>query len=76
MYSASAADAAAVNTNGIKTLLANASITLFLNGTPVFNNGPRGLPRNPSDYIILDNWVLIWDNWDNSCVILLSFTSW
>ena len=38
---ASAADAAAVNPNGIKTLLANGLITFFINGNLVFNNGPR-----------------------------------
>ena len=56
MYSvqASAADAAAVNHNGIKTLLPNNLITFFINGSPVFNNGPR---RNTHDSIILDNWV-------------------
>ena len=54
---ASAADAAAVNPNGIKTLLANGLITFFINGTPLFNNGPRSLPRNPPDCTILDNWV-------------------
>ena len=42
---ASAADAAAVNPNGIKTLLANGLITFFINGNPVFNNGPRNLPK-------------------------------
>ena len=46
---ASAADAAAVKPNGIKTLLGNGLITFFINGNPVFNNGPRGLPRNPPD---------------------------
>ena len=45
----SAADAAAVNPNGIKTLLANGFITFFINGNPVFNNGPRNLPRNSPD---------------------------
>ena len=54
---ASAADAAAVNPNGIKTLLANDLITFLMNGSPVFNNGPRSLPRNPPDFMILDNWV-------------------
>ena len=44
-----AADAAAVNPNGIKTLLANGLITFFISGNPVFNNGPRSLPRNPPD---------------------------
>ena len=55
--SASPADAAAVHTNGIKTLLANYLITFFINGNPVFSNGPRSLPRNPPNCIILDNWV-------------------
>ena len=54
---ASAADATAVNPNGTKTLLANGLITFFINGSPGFNNEPRSLPRNPPDYIILDNWV-------------------
>ena len=44
---ASAADAAAVNRKGIKTLLANSLITFFINGKPVFNNGPSNLPKNP-----------------------------
>ena len=52
---ASAADAAAVNPNGIKTLLANGLITFFIKGNPVFSNGPSNLPRNPPDCIILDN---------------------
>ena len=46
---ASAADAAAVNPKGIKTLLANGLITFFINGNPVFSNGPSNLPRNPPD---------------------------
>ena len=52
---ASSADAAAVNPNGIKTLLANGLITFFINRRPVFNNGLRSLPRNPPDYITLGN---------------------
>ena len=48
---ASAADAATVNLNGIKTLLANGLITFFINGNLVFNNGPESLPtpshKNP-----------------------------
>ena len=56
---ASSADAAAVNPNGIKTLLANGLIRFFINRRPVFNNGPRSLPRNPPDYITLGNWALI-----------------
>ena len=51
---ASAADAAAINPKGIKTLLVNGLITSFINGNPVFSNGPRSLPRNPPDCIILD----------------------
>ena len=38
-------------------LLANGLITFFISGNPVFSNGPRSLPRNPPDCIILDNWV-------------------
>ena len=48
-------DAAAFNPNGIKTLLANGLITLFINGNPIFSNGPRSLLRNPPDWIILNN---------------------
>ena len=33
-----AADAAAVNPNGIKALLDNALVTLFINRNPVFSN--------------------------------------
>ena len=54
---ASAADATAVNPNGVKTLSANSLITFFININPVFHNGPRSLPRNSLDCIILDNWV-------------------
>ena len=50
----SAADAAVVNPKGIKTLLANGLITLFISSNPVFSNEPKSLPRNPPDYIILD----------------------
>ena len=54
---ASAADAAAVNPKGIKTLLANGLITFFIKGNPVFSNGPSNLLRNPPNCIIFDNWV-------------------
>ena len=60
---ASAADAAALNPNGIKTLLTfyflllTLLIAFFINGNPVFNNGPRSLPRNPPSCIVLYNWV-------------------
>ena len=55
MYFCIAADTAAVNPNGIKTLLANGLMTFFINGNLVFSNGPRRLPMNPRDYIILDD---------------------
>ena len=42
---------------GIKTILANGLVTSFIDGSPVFNNDPRSLPRNPPGYIILDHWV-------------------
>ena len=51
----SAADAAAVNPKGNKTLLAKGLITFFIKGNPVFSNGLRSLPKNPLDCIILDN---------------------
>ena len=54
---ASAANAAAVSPKGSKTLLPNGLITFFINGNPVFSNGPSDLPRNPPDCIVLDNWV-------------------
>ena len=54
---ASAADAAAVNPKGIKTLLANGLITFFINGNPAFSNGPRSLPRNDPNYATFDNRV-------------------
>ena len=46
---ASDADAAAVNPKGIKTLLASGLITFFINGNPVFKNGPSNLLKNHSD---------------------------
>ena len=54
---ASAADAAAVNPERIKTLLANDLIAFFVNGNPVFSNGRSNLPRNPPDCMIFSNWV-------------------
>ena len=51
---ASASDAAAVNPKGIKTFSANGLITFFLNGNPIFNNGPSNLPKKPPDWIILE----------------------
>ena len=52
---ASAADAAAVNTKGIKTLLANGLINFFISGNLVFSNEPSNLPKNHPDCIIFDN---------------------
>ena len=46
---ASAADAAAVNSKGIKTLLANGLITFFINVNSVASNRPSNLPKNPPD---------------------------
>ena len=53
----SVSDAAAVNTNGIKMLLANDVSTLPIKGNAVFSNGPKSPPKNPPDCTILDNWV-------------------
>ena len=49
--------AAAVNTNGIKALLANEFNTFFIKDNPVFSNSPNILPKNPPDCPILYNWV-------------------
>ena len=51
----SAADAAALNPKVIKTFLANALITFFINGNPFFSNGPINLLRNPPDWIFFRN---------------------
>ena len=55
----SSGDDSAVNPNGISKLFANDVGTFFLNGKPTFINDPKGLPKNSSDGIILDSWVLI-----------------
>ena len=52
---ASAADA--VNPNGIKTQSANGFSTFFIEGKPVFSNGPRSVPKNFPDCPMLCNWV-------------------
>ena len=54
---ASFADAAAVNPNGIKTLLGNDLITFSIKIHAVFSNGPKSLHKNPPDCPILCNWV-------------------
>ena len=52
-----AAAAAAVNCNGIKTLLANGLSKFFNKGNPVFSNGPKSLPKNSPDCPVLCNRV-------------------
>ena len=54
---ASVADAAPVNPNGIKMLLANGLSTFSIKGNAVFSMGPTSLPKNPPDWPILCNWV-------------------
>ena len=54
---ASVADAAAINPNGIKTLLAIGLSTIPIKGNQGFSNGPKSLPKNPPDCPILCNWV-------------------
>ena len=51
------ADAATVNPNGIKTLLANGLSTFPIKSNPVFSNGPESLPKNPPDCCFL--WISI-----------------
>ena len=43
LIAAYVSDAAAVNPNGIKALLACGLTTLFIIGVPVFSNGPKSL---------------------------------
>ena len=57
MKCASVADADVVNPTGIKTLLANVLNTFFIKSNPIFINGPKILPQNPSDCPILCNLV-------------------
>ena len=57
---ASVADAAPINPNGIKTLLANGLSTFSIKGNAVFSMGPTSLPKNPPDWPILCN--LVFDN--------------
>ena len=54
---ASVASAAALSPNGIKTLLAIGLSTFFIKGKSVFSKGPKSLPKNPLDSLILYNWV-------------------
>ena len=52
---APAAEATAVNGNGMKTSLGNGWGIFFTKSKPDFSNGPRNLPRNPLDCNILDS---------------------
>ena len=52
---ASVADAAAVNSNGIKTLLAIGLSTFPVKRNAVFDNGPKTLPKSPPDCTVLYN---------------------
>ena len=54
---ATVVDAAAVNPNGIKTVLANGLSTFFIKGNPNFSNGPKSLPKNPPDCPTLRNGI-------------------
>ena len=49
-------DAAAVNPNRIKTLIASGLSTFPIKGKPVFINGPKSLPKNLLDCTILCKW--------------------
>ena len=51
------ADAAAINPNGIKTLLANGFSTFPIKGNLVFDNGPKSLPKSRPNCPILYHWV-------------------
>ena len=50
---ASVGDAATINPNGIKTLLANGLSMFPVKGNPTFSNSPKPLPKNPPDCPIL-----------------------
>ena len=54
---ASAAVAAVVNPSDIKTLLASGLSTFPIKGNPVYNNGPKSLPKNPPACTILRSCV-------------------
>ena len=54
---ASIADTAAVNPNGIETLLANFLSTFFSKREPVYSNGSKIILENSPDCPILCNWV-------------------
>ena len=51
------ADAAVINTNGIKTLLANGLSLFPIKDNPFFSNGPESWAKNHPDFPILYNRV-------------------
>ena len=53
------ADDAAVNPNGIKTLLVSGLSTFLIKGGPVFSNSLKCLLKNPPYCLIL--WILVFD---------------
>ena len=53
----STADAAAVNSNGVETLLTNGLKIFFIKGKPIHSNGVRCLPKNSCECTILGSWV-------------------
>ena len=55
---ASVVDTAAVNSNGVKTLLACDLGIFFIKGNPVYSNCPKSLHKKLSGCPILCNWVL------------------
>ena len=57
LIAVSVAAAAAVNLNGIKTLLANVLSKFPIKGNPDFGDGPKSVPKNLRDFPILCNWV-------------------
>ena len=63
-FPALSADVAGVNPNGTNTLVVDSVCRFFINGRPTFMNGPRSLPRNPPDCIILDSGLF-----DNSLAV-------
>ena len=58
LIAVSVADAAALNGNGIETLLGNDLSTFFIKGNSVSSNGSRLLTKSPPDCSILDNSVV------------------
>ena len=53
--SAAPATDADVSRNGTKKLLDLGLSAFFINDKPVFDNGPKGLTRDPADPVTLDS---------------------